>query len=458
MTDQELWRGVLNDIQTQVSPANFTTWFKNTYIGTRKNGSVSIVVPNRFTREWLQEKYTKTILGSLRNASSDIKEVRYVIENKKIASSVLRRKQQESNTPTTPQQPKKDRQLPFEDIPMVNQTTNLNPKYSFDSFIVGPYNELAHAASLSVVKQPGILYNPLFIYGGVGLGKTHLLQSIGNDLSTKKEVIYLTLEQFTDDFISSLQNKSTESFKNKYRTKDVLIIDDVQFLTGKEQTQEEFFHTFNSLYSQNKQIVLSSDRPPRSITSLEDRLVSRFEGGMLVDISNPDYETRLAILKEKIKDKNVELDQDILEYIANNIQNNIRELEGALNLILASSKQLYGGNITEKQVKDTLFHITNQPQKAITYKHIITTVAKFYDVEEDEVFKKNRKQDIVVPRQVIMYLMRDNLKLSYPYIGSKIGGRDHTTAMHACEKVSSKIKDDVDFEDQINLIRKMLYE
>ena len=452
MTDQELWRGVLNDIQTQVSPANFTTWFKNTYIGTRKNGSVSVVVPNRFTREWLQEKYTKTILGSLRNASSDIKEVKYIIENKKIASSRLRKNEQKSFDQ------QKDRQLPFEETPTVNQTTNLNPKYSFDSFIVGPSNELAHAASLSIVKQPGILYNPLFIYGGVGLGKTHLLQSIGNQLASKKEVVYLTIEQFTSDFISSLQNKSTESFKNKYRTKDVLIIDDIQFLAGKEQTQEEFFHTFNSLYGQNKQIVLSSDRPPRSMPSLDDRLISRLEGGMLVDVSNPNYETRLAILKEKIREKDVELNDNILEYIASNIQNNIRELEGALNLILASSKQLYGGNITEKQVKNTLLHISNQPQKTITYKHIIKTVSKFYDIKEDDVFQKNRKQDIVVPRQIIMYLMRDTLKLSYPSIGSKIGGRDHTTVMHACEKVIVKIKDDINFEDQINLIRKMLYE
>ena len=231
----------------------------------------------------------------------------------------------------------------------------------------------------------------------------------------------------------------------------MLIIDDVQFLTGKEQTQEEFFHTFNSLYSQNKQIILSSDRPPRSISSLEDRLVSRFEGGMLVDISNPDYETRLAILKEKARIKNTDINPQILEYIANNIQNNIRELEGALNLILASSKQLYDGNITEKQVKDTLFHVTNQSKKSITYKHIIKTVAKFYDINEDEVFQKNRKQEIVVPRQVIMYLMRDNLKLSYPYIGTKIGGRDHTTAMHACDKVSKKLKEDASFEDQVNL-------
>lgn len=457
MTDQELWRGVLNDIQTQVSPANFTTWFKNTYIGSRKNGSVSVVVPNRFTREWLQEKYTKTILGSLRNASSDIKEVKYIIENKKIASSMLRRKEEQERFGIS-KESKKDRKLPFEDMPSVNQTTNLNQKYSFDSFIVGPSNELAHAAALSIIKQPGILYNPLFIYGGVGLGKTHLLQSIGNELSPKKEVIYLTFEQFTDDFISSLQNKSTESFKNKYRTKDVLIIDDVQFLTGKEQTQEEFFHTFNSLYSQNKQIVLSSDRPPRSISSLEDRLVSRFEGGMLVDIINPDYETRLAILKEKVKNKDVDLNQDILEYIANNIQNNVRELEGALNLIVASSGQLYGGNITEKQVKETLFHITNQPKKTITYKHIVKTVSRFYDIDEDEVFQKNRKQNIVVPRQIIMYLMRDNLKLSYPYIGSKIGGRDHTTAIHACEKITARIKDNIEFEDQINLIKKMLYD
>ena len=452
MTDQELWRSVLNDIQVQISQANFITWFKDTYIGSRRNGSVNVVVPNRFTREWLQEKYNKTILKSLRNASSEIKEVRYTIESKKNIHKLQQKTQQEKSLYVP-----KDKQLSFEEF-QVNQLTNLNPKYSFSSFIVGPSNQLAHAAALSVVKQPGILYNPLFVYGGVGLGKTHLLQSIGNDLATKKDVIYLTLEQFTEDFISSLQNKSTESFKNKYRTKDVLIIDDIQFLTGKEQTQEEFFHTFNALYSQNKQIIISSDRPPRSISSLEDRLVSRFEGGMLVEISNPDYETRVAILQEKIKEKEIDLSKNVVEYIANNIQNNVRELEGALNLILASSKQLYKGNITEKQVKSTLFHIINQPKKNITYKHIVSVVSKFYEINEEDVYNKNRKQEIVIPRQIAMYLMRDTLNLSYPYIGTKIGNRDHTTAIHACNKISDQIKKDSQFEDQINLVKKMLYE
>lgn len=449
MTDQELWRSVLNDIQLQISRANFITWFKNTYINSRKNGSVVVAVPNRFTREWLQQKYTKTILKSLRNTSSEIKEVRYVIGDKR---HIFDRSKSYSADTDNPQ-----KQISIEEF-KVNQSTNLNPKYTFESFIVGPSNELAHAAFISASKQPGILYNPLFVYGGVGLGKTHLLQAMGNGLSDSKNVIYITSEKFTNDFISAIQNKSTDNFNNKYREKDVLIIDDVQFFAGKEQTQEAFFHTFNYLHSQNKQIILSSDKPPRSINSLEERLVSRFEGGMLVDIGNPDYETRLAILKEKTKDKDLNINDSILEYIANSISNNVRELEGALNLVLASSKQLYKDNITEDQVKKTLSHITSTPKKTINYKVIVATVSKFYDIQEEDIFNRNRKQEIVMPRQIIMYLMRNNLKLSYPFIGKNLGGRDHTTVMHACEKISEKIKQDTDLEDQINIITKNLYE
>lgn len=448
MNEQELWQQVLTTIELQISKANFITWFKSTYISSKKSGVVSVAVPNTFTKEWLENKYNKFILKSLREITAEIKEVRYVIENKKPLKLINTDKEPDSIDI-------KETQLAFEEL-QVDKNTNLNAKYTFDSFIVGPSNELAHAASVSVVKKPGLTYNPLFIYGGVGLGKTHLLQSIGNKLSEKKRVVYLTSEKFTNEFISSIQNKGMEEFKNKYRNKDILIIDDIQFIAGKEQTQEEFFHTFNALHEENKQIILSSDRPPKAIPTLEERLRSRFEGGMLVDIGYPDYETRVAILKSKIKDKNVSLQKEVVEYIANNIQKNIRELEGALNLVIASSK-LYNNEISLDKTKKILAHIIEKPKKLLNYKKILKTVSTFYEINEKELLSKNRRQEIVLPRQIAMFLMRDELKGSYPFIGSKFGGRDHTTVIHAYDKINKKIKQSDDFEEEVNLIKQQLY-
>lgn len=450
MTEQELWQAVLADIELQISRANFITWFRNTYITSRRNGVVSIAVPNGFTREWLQSKYHKAILKSLRNTTPEAKEVRYIIETKRNPSAPPVQKQLLPSTDSG------SGQLAFEEL-NVNRSTNLNPKYLFDTFIVGPSNELAHAAAISVSKTPGLSYNPLFIYGGVGLGKTHLLQSIGNALAPTKNVAYLSSERFTNEFISAVQEGSMEAFKNKYRKKDVLIIDDIQFIAGKEQTQEEFFHTFNALHEQNKQIILSSDRPPRAIPTLEDRLRSRFEGGMLVDIGYPDYETRLAILKAKAREKDATLRADVMEYIAHNIQKNVRELEGALNLIIASSKQLYNNDISLEQAKKTLSHLISKPQKPISFQHIIKTVSQFYEISETDILGKNRKQEVVLPRQIVMFLMRDELRNSYPFIGDKLGGRDHTTVMHACSKIEQNLRDNENFEDEINLIKQQLY-
>jgi len=273
MDEKELWQAVLNEIELKISKANYITWFKNTYIASKNKGVVSVAVPNGFSKEWLENKYNKYILKSLRNNANEVKEIQYVVENKKPQTKILEIKKEEAEKELY------ETQLQFEEL-KVDKNTNLNPKYTFDNFVVGPSNELAHAASLSVVKKPGLTYNPLFIYGGVGLGKTHLLQAIGNSISLeKKSVAYLTSEKFTSEFISAIQNQNIEGFKNKYREQDVLIIDDIQFIAGKEQTQEEFFHTFNALHEQNKQIILSSDRTPKSIPTLEERLRSRFEGG-----------------------------------------------------------------------------------------------------------------------------------------------------------------------------------
>lgn len=451
MKEQELWKTALNEIELQISKANFVTWFKNTYITSKKNGVVSIAVPNGFSKEWLENKYNKYILKALRNNANEVKEVRYVIENKKPPVQTLGSEEKVKGVEKDLQ----DTQLAFEEF-QVDKKTNLNPKYTFNSFVVGSSNELAYAAAQSIVKKPGTMYNPLFLYGGVGLGKTHILQAVGNKLSQKKSVIYLSSEQFTSEFISAIQNEGAQNFKNKYRTKDVLIIDDVQFIAGKEQTQEEFFHTFNALHEQNKQIILSSDRPPKAIPTLEERLRSRFEGGMLVDIGYPDYETRVAILKSKMKDKNISLKDDIIDYIAKNIQKNVRELEGALNLVVAASK-LNKDDVSLERVKKILSHITQKSKKPISHKKVFQVISDFYEVEEKDLVGKNRKREVVHPRQVAMYLMRTETNSSYPFIGEKFGGKDHTTVIHACEKVDAALKENPSVEEEVSFIKQQLY-
>ncbi|PIV65028.1 MAG: chromosomal replication initiator protein DnaA, partial [Candidatus Nealsonbacteria bacterium CG01_land_8_20_14_3_00_12] len=311
----------------------------------------------------------------------------------------------------------------------------------------------------------GKKYNPLFIYGGVGLGKTHLIQAIGNQVKKEnqvKKVKYVTSERFTSEVISALRSGSLrpndiDDFKKRWREIDLLIIDDIQFLAGKEKTQEEFFYTFNALYDAGKQIVLSSDRPPKSIQTLEERLRSRFEGGMIADISYPDLETRIAILKSKAGEKSVVLSDEVFEYIAQNIKKNVRELEGALNRLIAANNQLNQKELNLNDVKKILNSILNTPKKSTTLKNIIKAVAEFYDVSEKELLERSRKKEIVKPRQVIMYLLREELKSSFPFIGLKIGGRDHTTAIHACEKIRKEIELDSNLNDEINLIKEKLY-
>jgi chromosomal replication initiator protein len=454
MAYDQLWRNALNEIELQVSRANFITWFKNTNILSKEKGVVVVTVPNGFTKEWLENKYHKIIFRSLRNIAGDVRHVQYVIG---------------SLTPTRetpPVEPKKKKAQPRTTVVLedqleifeIDKETSLNPKYTFSSFIIGSFNELAHAAALVVTKNPGRTYNPLFIYGGVGLGKTHLIQAIGNEVFGQGlgKVKYVTSEKFTTEIISAITNHSIEKVKEAYRNIDVLIIDDIQFLAGKEKTQEEFFHTFNSLYEQNKQIILSSDRPPKAIPTLEERLRSRFEGGMIADIGYPDFETRVAILKAKVMQHNLTLPDEVLEYIANNIQRNIRELEGALNRIVVHSK-LDSSLPSLEQVKKVLNNIINSPKKILSAKQILQVVAGFYDVAERDLINKNRRQEIVKPRQIAMYLLREELKGSYPFIGQKLGGRDHTTAIHACEKINRILKEDELLAEEINAIRQQLY-
>lgn len=441
MTRQELWQAVLAQIQLTLSPAAFATWFKDTEISSIENGLVLISVPNSFVKEWLEQKYHKVIYKILRNLDENIKEVQYEIGKiqPKIKTGIAI---------------KTDTQLEFPEF-KVDKETNLNPRYSFSNFVVGPCNELAHAAAWAVSQNPAKVYNPLFIYGGVGLGKTHLLQAVGNEIvknSRSKKVRYIQTEKFVSDVISAIRNHKVEQLKALYQEIDVLIIDDVQFLAGKEKTQEEFFYLFNSLYEKNKQIVLSSDRPPKTIPALTERLRSRFEGGMIADITFPDFETRMAILKAKCQEKKIDFSDEVLNYIASNIQRNIRKIEGALNVLLAHQR-LQQKQLDLKTVKSLLKDFTSSEVKVINVKTIIRAVAEFYDLKEKDILSVSRRKEIVKPRQIAMYLLRTTIKSSFPFIGRKFGGKDHTTVIHACEKVEKELETNDELREEIHLIK-----
>ncbi len=454
MTKEELWQAALAEIELSISKATFITWFRNTSISAQKDGGVVISVPNGFSKEWLENKFNKLILKTLRNISSDVKEISFIIESKKQAAAKSQRLHKKSFA-----FPSLADQLSFEQF-NVDKETNLNPKYTFDNYIVGASNELAHAASSSVAQNPGKEYNPLFIYGGVGLGKTHLLQAVGNTIKEKHpdaKIQYTTCEKFTNDFISAIRAQKIKEFRENYRKVDLLIIDDVQFIAHKERTQEEFFHTFNTLFEGNKQIIISSDRPPKAIDSLEERLRSRFQGGMTADIGYPDFEMRVAILRAKIKEKGVELPANVVDYIAEHIQNNIRELEGTLNVLLASSK-MGGAEITLEKARKYLDPIIKRPRRIISLKKVLKAAADFYDITEKDILSQNRKRDIARPRQVVMYLLREDLKYSYPLIGTKLGGRDHTTVIHACSKISQELKNNnEELAEELNLLKQDIY-
>jgi chromosomal replication initiator protein len=465
MTNEEIWEAALGEIELSISPASFTTWFKNTFILSVEDGRVLISVPNGFAKEWLENKYNLNISKALRNFIEDIKEIRCIVS---LSDSPSPKRDLGSTTSNSNQ---KDGSLSSYNKPLdagLSQTSagtedgqiNLSLRYTFDNFIVGANNELARAACEAVAKNLGQAYNPLFIYGGVGLGKTHLLQSIGNYILAKdpsRKILYSTSEYFTNRFIDMVKNQQAREFKQSYLDADLLIIDDIQFIAGKEKTQEEFFHIFNTLYQLNKQVVLSSDRPPKSIATLEERLRSRFEGGMIADISRPDLETRIAILRHKAAEKGFEADEDVFTYIANNIQHNIRELEGALNRVIVSC-QLKQVDPTLANTKKILSDIISSGKKrGISFKQIAQAVADFYDIHTQELINRSRRKDIVKPRQIAMYLMRSELKASYPGIGEQLGGRDHTTAMHAYEKISHELEQDEQLEQEINVIKNKIY-
>lgn len=458
MNPEQLWHAALGDLETNLSKANFTTWFKNTAISSIENGRATIMVPSTFTKTWFEKKYHQAILATLqRLTEKEVKEITYQVGTRMTlatpppAVTALQNSQTGSGYAASAQR-----------NGLIAQNTQteggINPRYTFSNFIVGKNNELAHAAARAVAARPGTAYNPLVLYGGVGLGKTHILQAIGNEVlihNPSAKILYCTCETFTNDFIHSIRGGQGKRFKDTYRGVDVLLIDDIQFITGKEGTQEEFFHTFNALHQANKQIVLTSDRHPKAIPALEARLLSRFEWGMIADVGMPDFETRAAILEVKCQEKQYVLDKTIISYIATVVQHNVRELEGALNKIIAF-QQLKNIPPTLEFVKK--FLTSSQPaRKPTSSKQIVSTVSLYYDLPHAELIGKSREKRLSFPRQIIMYLLREELKSSYPAIGAELGGRDHTTAMHACSKITREIEEDPKLKQDIEMIRQRLY-
>ncbi|MSU74950.1 MAG: chromosomal replication initiator protein DnaA [Candidatus Magasanikbacteria bacterium] len=459
MQNYEIWQAVLGELELSISKANFITWFKNTGIISYQEGMVVLCVPNAFTKAWMEKKYHHTIITSLeRVTGKPLKRVEYKIESlKNLAIELVI-----TNKPLEVALPSFADLTPAVPVQLFNNNGGftVNTKYRFENFVVGKGNELAYAAAQAVVNRPGTAYNPLFIYGGVGLGKTHLIQAVGNELRKNNpdiSILYVSAEKFSNDFISSIREKTVKDFQNRYRTIDLLLIDDIQFIAGKEGTQESFFHTFNELHQQNKQVILTSDRPPKAIPALEDRLKSRFEWGMIADIAAPDFETRVAILDRKCQEKFFLLPVKILESIATSVQSNIRELEGALNKIIVYH-QLKNLPPSLESVKMLLTSWAGTPvRQSLTPRQLLETVSQFYSLNVEDIISKNREKKISLPRQVIMFLMREELKMSYPAIGGELGGRDHTTAMHAHEKIRRELNNDLKLKQEVDLIKQRVY-
>ena len=452
MTNEELWKAVLGEMELSLTKANFATWFRNTNILSKDKNAVVVSVPNGFIKEWLENKFNKKILQSIRGLTPEIREIKYIVGHPRVELA----KQDLSKMSLDTELEEKAESDMDKDL---DKTTNLNRKYSFESFVVGSNNELAHAAASAVTKNLGRLYNPLFLYGGVGLGKTHLLQAIGNKIASEnrdRKIYYIPAERFTAEIVEAIRNKTIEELKTQYAKLDLLLIDDVQFIAGKDRTQDIFFSTFNELYGKNKQIVLSSDRPPQTIPALEERLRSRFQGGMVADVGIPDFETRLAILNLKSAERNYNLNLEVLTYIATHIQKNVRELEGALNRVVAFG-QIYNRVPDLKEVKNILNTYLSTPYRKTSPQTILKSVADFYSISLTDLVKRSRKKEIVKPRQIAMFLLREETKLSFPEIGQKLGGRDHSTVIHACEKIKNEVSIDEPLKQELILIKERVY-
>ncbi|OGZ52588.1 MAG: hypothetical protein A3B25_03975 [Candidatus Ryanbacteria bacterium RIFCSPLOWO2_01_FULL_48_26] len=442
----QLWQLTLGEMEIQLSRANFATWLKNSHLVEKKDGTFLVSLPNNFAKEWVENKYNKNILGIIRNFDDSAKKIEFIVSQ----GEALQKE-------AAPEISKLENTIDLEF--KVNPETNLNPKYSLKSFVVGPSNELAFAAASAIAQEIGSKYNPFFVYGGVGLGKTHLIQALGNEIwarsNEKIKPKYVPSEKFTSDIVWGIRNKRMEDMKKKYRDVDVLIIDDIQFIGGKEKTEEEFFHTFNTLYEANKQIIISSDRPPQSIPTLEERLRSRFEGGLIVDIGYPEYEMRVAIIKSKLEGMNRGLSDAVVDLIAKKVKRNIRELEGVLKKILFTQEKRQV-DITEKLAEEIIEKSVQNLSKRVNDNQILKAVAGFFNISIEDIVSHNRRKEVVEPRQIAMYLLRDISDLSYPYIGEKLG-RDHTTAIHSYEKINREINRDQGLNQKILMIKELIF-
>jgi chromosomal replication initiator protein len=463
---KELWRAALGELQLAMPKANYDTWFKETYVVSEEDDVFCIGVPNAFAREWLENKYRTQVRASLQRLVGRTVDVRFITVpggaapaagtgQRPANSGYSGQNSDRSGATVTPVAPVSERRS--EGAPV---TAILNPRYTFATFVVGSNNRLAHAAALSVAERPGHSYNPLFVYGGSGLGKTHLMHAIGHAVLSrhpKKRVAYATSEKFTNEFINSIRGQKSEEFRERYRRIDVLLIDDIQFIAGKEGTQEEFFHTFNAIHEEGKQIIMSSDRPPKAIPQLEDRLRSRFEWGLIADISAPDLETRTAILRAKAEAANVAVPPPVIDFLAQRIVSNIRELEGALTRIVAYAT-LNAVAVTTELAQTMLQNILYNPRRqSLSPERIVETVAKYYGVPSDQLRGKARDKQIVLPRQIAMYLMREETEAPLLRIGEALGGRDHSTILHGCEKIEREMGENDDFRRDINSLRELLY-
>ena len=440
MNAQQAWQATLGQLQMDMSKAAFETWVRNAELVTHDGETFKIGVTNAYARDWLESRLSSTVARHLTGMMSRPQKVEFVVWHKEYEGEGESEGVEEA----------------AEEEPAPAPNPTINSRYTFDTYVVGANNRLAHAACMAVAENPARAYNPLFLYGGVGLGKTHLLHAIGNQAHRQGlQVLYVSSEEFTNDLINSIQKRNTAAFRDRYRRIDVLLIDDIQFIAGKESTQEEFFHTFNTLHGQDKQVVISSDRPPKAMVTLEERLRSRFEWGLTVDIQPADLETRIAILRSKAERAARQVPQEILELIARQIQSNIRELEGALTRVLAYS-DLSGQPVSQGLVNSALADLIPQ-HSSLGVDAVVTAVSSVFGVPSDRLLGRDRTREVALPRQVAMYLMREDANISLPQIGEALGGRDHTTVMYACDKVADLMQRDDRLRRQVLQVRDQLY-
>ena len=447
-----LWQAVLGEIELTVSRASYVTWFKNTRLLKQKDNILVVGVPNVFIKQQLESKFNQLITDTLKKNGVEPDSIEY-----KIHSAIGGLHKKSSDEPVILSSPSSDKTRPTSTLTHTYRQ-GLNERYTFENFIVGSGNELAYAACQAIAAQPGTKYNPLFLYGGVGIGKTHLIQAVGNAILANKpgaHVVYISTEQFVQEFLDAIRYKKNTDFAGFYRSADVLILDDVQFIAGKEKTQEEFFHTFNALHQANKQIIISSDKPPKEIPTLEDRLRSRFAWGMSIDMQTPDFETRCAIIQTKAVVHGITLPQPVVEFLATHIQTNIRELEGALNQLLAFCEMR--GLDPDLQIAAGLLGSNKSRPKHVSAKQIIERTAKHFQLPMEDILGPKRDKDIVVPRQIAMYTLRSELHLSFPKIARELGRKDHTTAIHSVEKIEKESSLDADIRAAIAEIKERLY-